>query len=111
MKNNLDKHFGNVIHFYRIQHHMTQENLGELVDCSAGFIGQIERNESMPSVQLLINIVNVLNIDTNELFHFSKKITSEDEQLTHLLSHRLNGMSLSEKKFILSIIDNINLIK
>lgn len=108
--NNID-HIGAIIHYYRRIRKMTQEQLGESTGCTSGFIGQIERGECMPSVHILCNIIQTLDIDANKLFWDSRESTSEDQQLTNQILHHVNLLSTSEKKFILSVINHLSLLK
>ena len=48
---------------------LSQDALAEKVDRTTGFIGQLERGESMPSIETLTKIIQVLRLDANELFH------------------------------------------
>jgi transcriptional regulator with XRE-family HTH domain len=52
----------------RIKKHMTQEQLAERVDCSAVYIGYIERGLKTPTVFQFLKIAKVLDIDLNDFF-------------------------------------------
>lgn len=47
---------------------LTQEALAEKVNLSTGMIGQIERGETMPSIENLDAIIKELGIDPRALF-------------------------------------------
>jgi transcriptional regulator with XRE-family HTH domain len=53
---------------------ITLHDLGEKAGVSKGLLSQIENNRTVPSLFVLINIINSLNIDLNEFF---KGFTSE----------------------------------
>lgn len=110
-QNNNTDHIGAIIHYYRLIRKMTQEQLGESAGCTSGFIGQIERGECMPSVHILCKIIQILDIDANELFWDSKDSSSEDQQLTNQILHHVNLLNTKEKKFILSVINQLNLLE
>lgn len=59
---------GGVIRESRTQQHITQEKLAERAGLSTGMIGQIERGESMPSVETLDVLIKELDIDPRVLF-------------------------------------------
>lgn len=109
-QNNNTDQIGSTIHYYRLIRKMTQEQLGESAECSPGFIGQIERGECMPSVHILGNIIQALDIDANELFWNTKDTPAEDQQLTNQILQHVNRLSMKEKKFILSMINHLNIL-
>lgn len=47
---------------------MSRESFAEKIDKTVGFVGQMERGESLPKFETLRSIVNVLNMDANVLF-------------------------------------------
>ena len=58
---------------------MTQEKLGEKAGVSYKYIGEIERGEVNPSLDILVRLTQVLDVSPNELFGYnnlpkSKKI-------------------------------------
>lgn len=74
---------GAIIRKHRKYKNYTQEQLAELINVTAGFLGQIERDESYPSFETLVRLVYVLDIDPKLLFfptnkeHISKDIDSQ----------------------------------
>lgn len=53
----------------RYQKKLTQEELGERTDLSKGYISQLERNLSSPSMETFLNILDVLGIEPSEFFN------------------------------------------
>ena len=51
---------GSKIKNLRIQKKLTQEELGERTDLSKGYISQLERDLSSPSMESFFNILEVL---------------------------------------------------
>ena len=47
---------------------ISQEKLAEKVGVTPSFVGQVERGESLPSVETLFAFVRFLNLDVNSLF-------------------------------------------
>lgn len=64
----MNNQFGSVIKEKRKKLGYTQEALAEMVGRSTGQIGQIERGEDYPSVEVLIRLIDVLSIDPRLLF-------------------------------------------
>ena len=59
---------GQVIRARRKALGYSQEDLAEIVDRTPSHIGQIERGDSLPSVDILIKIMDVLSIDGRQIF-------------------------------------------
>ena len=53
----------------RIQKNLTQEELGERTDLSKGYISQLERDLSSPSMETFFSILEVLGVTPEEFFH------------------------------------------
>ncbi|EOH89364.1 helix-turn-helix domain-containing protein [Enterococcus villorum] len=53
----------------RIQKNLTQEELGERTDLSKGYISQLERDLSSPSMETFFSILEVLGVSPEEFFH------------------------------------------
>ena len=64
----MDNRMGQVIRARRQALGYSQEELAEIVDRTPSHIGQIERGDSFPSVDILIKIVEVLSIDGRQIF-------------------------------------------
>ncbi|GCF94450.1 Cro/Cl family transcriptional regulator [Enterococcus florum] len=52
----------------RIQKNLTQEELGERTDLSKGYISQLERDLSSPSMETFFDILEVLGVTPEEFF-------------------------------------------
>ncbi len=59
---------GDKIKELRIVKALTQEELADRVELSKGFISQIERNLTSPSIATLLDILQVLGISASEFF-------------------------------------------
>ena len=85
---------------------LTQERLAELINTSPGLISQIERDITLPSVQVLAKMIDVLGIDANTLFydnintHAYREITIRAARLsTDKQEFLLNFLTLLERSF------------
>ncbi|WP_099223551.1 helix-turn-helix domain-containing protein [Listeria costaricensis] len=59
---------GNRIKNLRLSKNLTQEELGERTDLSKGYISQLERNLSSPSIETLFALLEVLGIKPKDFF-------------------------------------------
>lgn len=84
---------------------MTQEVLAERVSVSVKHIGSIERAESIPSIQVLVDLANELNVTTDYLLFDSmkKKQTVYEIQIFTLIHNR-------SEKFLRHLLKYVQLI-
>ena len=66
-KKNLQK-FGKRLKALRLDHHLTQLELAEILDMSPNFIGMIERGERNTTVENVFKIARALNVKPSNLF-------------------------------------------
>lgn len=59
---------GNKIRELRIEKNLTQEELANRAELSKGFISQLERNLTSPSIATLIDILQCLGTNLTEFF-------------------------------------------
>lgn len=78
----------------RIQKNLTQEELGERTDLTKGYISQIERNLSSPSLETFFSILEVLGCEPDDFFK-----TSHDEQTVVYESSKRRTFSDEEKGY------------
>ena len=67
---------GNKIKELRVLNGLTQEELADRAELSKGFISQLERDLTSPSIATLVDILQVLGTDLKEFFK-----DSEDKQV------------------------------
>lgn len=88
---------GKILKELRLTRRMTQEQMAELIDKSAGAVGQLERGDIYPNYETLAKIIDVLNVDAN-LFFF--KEASSHSDVSNWLADAFFGMTDSERKEI-----------
>jgi len=79
---------GRRIRNLRLKKGLTQEELGERTDLTKGYISQIERDLSSPSIETFFNILEVLGCPPREFFDEGKreqKVVYTDEDLTEFV--------------------------
>lgn len=57
----------------------TQQELGNTADVNYKFIGEIERGQQNPSINILAKIASALEVDLLELFRFEHEISNRKE--------------------------------
>ena len=62
------KKFGKRLKFLRLERHLTQLELAEILDMSPNFIGMIERGERNTTVENVFKIARALGIKPSNLF-------------------------------------------
>ena len=81
---------------------LTIEQLAERIDKSGNFIGQIERNESKPSIETLVDIANALGTTVDSLLNDS--IIVNEDNIIREINTLLFSMNDIDRLFILDII-------
>ena len=71
---------GNKIKDLRVQKGLTQEELADRAELSKGFISQLERDLTSPSIATLIDLLQVLGTTPKDFFD-SPLFTNEDLEL------------------------------
>lgn len=77
---------------------MSRDKFAEKIDKTVGFVGQMERGESLPKVETLRSIINVLGLDANTLFSDEEVDGNQIAEL-EIIIRQLNG---KERHFLLS---------
>ncbi|MCY1690045.1 XRE family transcriptional regulator [Exiguobacterium sp. SL14] len=76
---------GQKIKNLRLQKGLTQEELGERTDLSKGYISQLEREISSPSIETLFHLLEVLGISPKDFFDedtLNQKVVYGEEDVT-----------------------------
>lgn len=97
---------GKKIKVARLENGYTQEELGEKVDCTGRYIGQIERGERNASLSKVILIAKTLNVSIDYLTDNFTPAKTDD--IDGRLSYEIKSISNKQKE---TIIDIIKIIK
>ncbi len=92
LKSKRQYHFGEKIHLVRERRKATLKEVALAAGVSESLISQIERNKVSPSVDTLLSIAEVLEIDLEYLFKDHKK----NKALTIVRSHDTDLLSLDK---------------
>ncbi len=99
------KLLGEQIRKHRKNKHYTLEQLAEILDVSATFIGQIERAKGIPSLETLVKIANALETSTDSLLFGDLNEKSGADHFSSQISELTVGLNTKEKDFLLKGIE------
>lgn len=105
MNNNFNT--GSRIHELRTQQGLSQEQLALRAEITTTYLGLIERNLKNPTIKIIEQICNSLNISLAEFFNASIKPPDTIDGITTQILAQLSGLSSKEKELVLQIIKNI----
>ena len=112
MDNRFEK-LGERIRVIRKSKKLTIEKLGELIDKSLSYIGNIERAEGTPSLATVISIANALGVSADTLLRDYLLVHCDESELdiySPLLS-KLRTLSQDEQKALHEFLCKIHLNK
>ncbi|MCR5737010.1 MAG: helix-turn-helix domain-containing protein [Eubacterium sp.] len=95
---------GNKIKELRIQKNLTQEELADRAELTKGFISQVERNHTSPSIATLVDILQCLGTDLKHFFSDDEDrqvvFKKEDffEKIDEDLKHRITWIVPNAQK-------------
>ena len=85
-------HFGERLKELRIRSGLTQKQLGEQMDLSKSVISYYERNERMPSPDILIQLCQIFHVTSDYLLGIERSrmldisgLDEEDEKIVRML--------------------------
>ncbi|MBD5152984.1 MAG: helix-turn-helix transcriptional regulator [Oscillibacter sp.] len=86
---------------------LTQAELAEKINISTNAVAKLETNLMSVSLQTLINIANVLDIDMNYLLSDNIDINGNDENTDIFLESLIANLSMRDKAFIIHTINGL----
>jgi len=93
---------GKRIKLKRLELKLTQERLAELTDLSSTYIGAIERATSKCSLETMVNIAKILDLDMNYLL-FGIKAKNIDS----IFSKKLDKLSPEKRDLYIKLCESI----
>ena len=88
---------------------LTQAELAEKIDISTNAVAKLENNLMTASLQTLLNIANVLNIDINYLFLDEEQANDGEVNIDAFLDSLIHSLSQKDKEFIIHIVNGLKL--
>ena len=104
-KSEVLKIIGKNIKKIRLLQGLSQENLASDLQKSVNFVSLLENGRTGLSVQTIIDICNVLNVDANTIF--SGVITSPDIRKDDFIINSLNLFDKNDKAIVTNLISYI----
>ena len=89
----------------RLLRGLSQETLANDLDKSINFVSLIERGESGLSIQTLIDLCKILEVDTNAIFE--GVIVPSSEKADNYIIKSLNLFNEKDKTMVIDLIDYI----
>ncbi len=105
MKTNFN--IGKRIHELRINSGLSQEKLALRANITTTYLGLVERNLKNPTVKVIEQICNQLNISLSEFFSDSVSSVQEEDSLSLQIIAQINDRTREEKQIILQVIKDV----
>lgn len=105
MKTNFN--IGKRIHELRINSGLSQEKLALRANITTTYLGLLERNLKNPTVKVIEQICNQLNISLSEFFSDSVYSVQEEDSLSLQIIAQINDRTREEKQIILQVIKDV----
>lgn len=96
---------GKNIKSIRIAQNMTQEQMAEKLNRSVNFVSLIELGKSGMSVSTIIEICNVLNVDSNSIFKGLLDYKQEDQD--RFITENIPALNDRDKKIVTDLMQYI----
>ena len=94
---------GKNIRKIRTEKKMRQEDLAEKTNLSPNYIGAVERNERIPSIETFISIINALDVSADVIFQ--ELLSNGYSVKSSLYIDRITSLPAEEQKGIYEILD------
>lgn len=108
----VSENLGRRIRALRKQNGISQEELAFKASISTTYLGQVERAEKSPTVEVLDKIAKALEISIYDLFLFDAEIKVDNTNTTlNKINAQLSSLSEAEQCELLKLIKNIKAFK
>ncbi len=97
------KSIGPNIRKYRLERGMKQEQLAELTNLSANYIGMVERADKIPSLTTFIRIINALNVSADMVL--GDILNNKYEIRSSLVFDKIGNLPDKDQQLIYAVID------
>ena len=96
---------GRNIRKYRIEKNMRQGDLAEKTGLSTNYIGMIERGEKIPSLETLIDIMNVLRVSADMVLY--EELATGYTIKSSLLAEKMATLSERDRERIYDVVETM----
>ena len=97
-KKDINIKYGKILRIYRKKNNLTLEKVSEISGLAPRYISQIERGESIGSINTLLNLCNAYKITPNDIllgFLEPENLSTKDSY-----DYRINQLSIRDKEII-----------
>lgn len=106
---NMDTNFnlGERIHELRVKSGLSQEKLALRANITTTYLGLLERNLKNPTVKVIEQLCNQLNISLSDFFSTSKDTVKPEDALSLQIITQISDRTEEEKQLILQVIKDV----
>lgn len=102
-KKDINVEYGTILRNYRKKNNLTLEKVSEISGLAPRYISQIERGESLGSINTLLNFCNAYKITPNDILLGFLDFCNDSLDETY--DHKINQLSVRNKEIINDLID------
>lgn len=107
MDMNTNFNIGERIHELRVNSGLSQEKLALRADITTTYLGLLERNLKNPTVKVIEQICNQLNISLSDFFATSSPPVQSEDTLTLQIVSQFSDRTEEEKQLILQVVKDV----
>ncbi|WP_341281684.1 helix-turn-helix transcriptional regulator [Paenibacillus sp. FSL H8-0537] len=103
------RYIGDNIRTLRKIRGLSQEQLALRADINASYMGQVERGEKSPTVDVLGKIAAALDSPLEQLVHLdaSQQTSPEDNSYADKIAHQLHGLTVKEQEAVYKFVKQL----
>ena len=105
IKSNIDTAIGKAFKIYRKKHHLTQDEIAEMLDISEKYISRLENGNSGVKMETLVNYMNILGMVPNVVF--KDLVSNEDAKQQILISEKISQLPEEKVNFLDKFLDEL----
>ena len=98
---------GERIHELRVNSGLSQEKLALRANITTTYLGLLERNVKNPTVKVIEQLCNQLNISLSDFFATSKNTAKPEDSLSLQIVTQISDRTEEEKQLILQVIKDV----
>lgn len=102
-KKDINVEYGTILRNYWKKNNLTLEKVSEISGLAPRCISQIERGESLGSINTLLNFCNAYKITPNDIL--LSFLDFANDSLDETYDHKINQLSVRDKEIINDLID------
>lgn len=104
MNDNINFNIGERIRELRIKNGLSQEQLSLRTEITTTYLGLIERNQKNPTIKVIKQICNSLNISLADFFSPTKVSSNNTDEISLQIVAHISNRTIAEKQMLLQLI-------